>query len=101
MNIIKLKESKYLERQSNLLSEAANDKNPKMFWTLLKAHRKPICKDIKLDDWFNHFSQLLNPDQDDVFQNEFNNQDDRLYENEYLDSQITENEVIQAIKNLK
>ena len=35
------------------------------------------------------------------FQNAFNNQDDRLYENEYLDSQITENEVIQAIKNLK
>ena len=100
MNIIRYKIPKYLERRRNLLSEAASDKNPKTFWTLLKAHRKPVCTDIKLDDWFNHFSQLLNPDQDDVFQNEFNNQDDKLYENEYLDSQITKTRFYKLLRIL-
>ena len=84
-----------------MLSEAASDKNPKAFWTFLKSDLKPTGIDIALDDWLKYFSNLLNPDQQDIFQNEHINQDHPPIENEYLDSPITENEVLQAIKNLK
>ena len=59
--MIKVKKDLYFEYKSDLLSDAANDKNPKAFWNLLKAERKPLSLVIKPDDWFRHFSELLNP----------------------------------------
>ena len=100
-NVIKSKKSEYLEKRSSMLSEAASDKNPKAFWTSLKSDREPRGIDIAFDDWFKYFSNLLNPDQQDIFQNEHINQDHPPIENECLDSPITENEVLQVIKNLK
>lgn len=39
--MIKVKKDLYFEHKSDLLSDTANDKNPKAFWNLLKAERKP------------------------------------------------------------
>ena len=39
-----------------MLSEAAQDKNPKSFWNFLKADRKAPDSEIKLDDWVEFLS---------------------------------------------
>ena len=61
--MIKMKKSKYALERGNRLSEAAQDKNPKVFWNFLKVDRKVPDSKIKLDDWFEHFSSILNPQQ--------------------------------------
>ena len=67
--MIKMKKSKYALERGNRLSEAAQDKNPKVFWNFLKADRKASDSKSKLDDWFEHFSSILNPQQINDYEN--------------------------------
>ena len=101
--MIKVKKDLYFEYKSDLLSDAANDKNPKAFWNLLKAERKPLSSAIKPNDWFRHFSELLNPPLPTDIENGnyIEDEEQPLLQNEYLDRPISENEVLVAIKNLK
>ena len=92
-----------MSKKKDLLSDAANDQNPKAFWNLLKAERKPLSLVIKPDDWFRHFSELLNPPLPTDIENGnyIEDEEQPLLQNEYLDRPISENEVLVAIKNLK
>ena len=67
----------------------------------LKADRKAPDSEIKLDDWVEHFSRILNPQSDNGYENERLEQEGPLNGNEYLDRPITETEVSYAIKTLK
>ena len=68
-----------------MLSEAAQDKDPKVFWHFLKTDRRSPNSETKLDDWVQHFSTLLNPQSDNDYENEHFEQEDALTENEHLD----------------
>ena len=102
MELIKLKKYNYAINRGNQLSEAAQDKNPKTFWNFLKADRKaPDCK-IKLEEWVEHFSSVLNPQQLREHEDNYLEQEQgELHENELLDGPITEAEIIYAINSLK
>ena len=99
--LIKRKKSKYALERGHRLSEAAQAKNPKVFWNFLKADRKAPDSKIKLDDWFEHFSSILNPQQINNFENVDFEPEGELHENGYLDGAITESEILYAMKNLK
>ena len=84
-----------------MLSNAAKDKNPKAFWNFLKTGCTQPSNDIKLEDWFEHFLNLLKPHLENEAWDEYVALDDTFIENEDLDKPITETEVLYAIQNLK
>ena len=66
---------------------------------LVLADPKAPDSKIKLDDWVEHFSSILSPQEYHNYENV--NFDGELSENEYLDGPRTETEIIYAIENLK
>ena len=84
-----------------MLSEAAQDKTLKYFGIFFKADRKASDNKIRINDWFEHFSSILNQQQINDYENVGFEQEGELHEKEYLDGPITETEISFAIKNLK
>ena len=85
------------------MSGAANDKNPKAFWNMIKAYRKSVRREVSSEDWYKYFSGLFNPQSNDGGDNDITDHhyEEPSIENHSLDRPILETEVRNAIKNIK
>ena len=102
-----IKENKKQYRQKIYSDLLNNRNNSKQFWSIIKGARKqkPTLANISIQQWEDHFSKVLNPDQVGIDE-EDNNEDQSINEeneiiDEDLDCAITEEEVNKAIDKLK
>ena len=76
-------------------------KDPKSFWNLLKKRTKCPQNNEQIPNnvWFQHFSELFKTDQ--IIDKLIDTQDDtKTKDDEMLNSEITENEIMAALKKL-
>ena len=98
----KEKKDAYFKKQTRLLSDAANDNNPKAFWNMIKSDRKPVSQEVSSDDWYKYFLRFQPANKwhfnKDIINHHY---EESSVENVFLNRPISENEIRNAIKNLK
>ena len=77
--------------------------NPKDFYKILKNKERPNSNSPSTDEFFNYFSHLNKgePNNDDVFDFNMDEVLNVVTDNDIINEKITENEIMQAISQLK
>jgi hypothetical protein len=109
--LLKTKKRLFMNKQQQSLLASLYDNDAKSFWSQLKSPSQTISDHISIDQWFDHFKCLLNPDVPDgdkpVRENasqilhETNDSDRPIDWSPFLNADVTEAEVIEAINALK
>ena len=100
-HIMKNKKNDHRKSQIGLLLSVAND--PQAFWNQIRRHRrKPtVTNSIPKDDWYAHFENLFNSGVENLPSESSENEGESSAVDEFLDSDISEEEVKAAIRHLK
>ncbi|WP_419587469.1 RNA-directed DNA polymerase, partial [Thiolapillus sp.] len=98
---MKNKKNDHRKSQIGLLLSVAND--PQAFWNQIRRHRrKPtVTNSIPKDDWYAHFENLFNSGVENLPSENSENEGESSAVDEFLDSDISEEEVKAAIRHLK
>ena len=94
-NLINEKKDEHKRKQTLKLGQACDNKNPKEFWRFLKSSKNSPSAYISTNDWYNYFSNLVNP----IIKSE--NEEAILVTDELLDAPITLSEIRHSIMILK
>ena len=89
------KKDEHKRKQTLKLEQACDNKNPKEFWRFLKSSKNSPSAYISTNDWYNYFSNLVNP----IIKSE--NEEAITVTDELLDAPITFSEIRHSIMNLK
>lgn len=101
-----IKDKKKQFRRNKAESLASNVKNASTFWKELKSlgceQKASISDNISVNDWFEHFKCVFSNDESDE-QNDNQSFDNNIFDepDHTLNQEITEEEVRNAVKNLK
>ena len=100
-HIMKNKKNDHRKSQMGLLLSVAND--PQAFWNQIKRHRrKPtVTNSIPKDDWYAQFENLFNSGVENLSSTPSENEGESSVVDEFLDSDVSKEEVKAAIRHLK
>ena len=103
--LIKDKRKAYSKQMKEKL--VANCKDSKSFWGTIKqlSSKRTKLPNIPIEQWFCHYSNLLNPSTTNQEQPIYNNEEEvslpEIVSDDYLDEEITKGEVNNAMDRLK
>ena len=100
-NILDTKYKRFCKKLTDEISKYSKD-DPKKFWTLLGKHKRSKQPNIEIESLYNFFKTLNEAEPNDSIEN-LNELPHNIpeYSNEKLNSQITKEEILKCINNLK